>query len=68
MRRCFSCQWSSPFSWLWSIFGMLVAVPILVMVQAFCEHIAPLESLGHFLSARGNEALPERNGALSESD
>ena len=42
-------------AWLWSVMGMLVAVPLLVTVRAFCEHIPPLESLGDFLSSRGRE-------------
>ncbi|MGR3541483.1 MAG: AI-2E family transporter [Hasllibacter sp.] len=42
-------------AWLWSIVGMLLAVPLLVAVRVLCEHIEPLEPLGDFLSARGAE-------------
>lgn len=42
-------------AWLWSVTGMLVATPLLVMVRTLCEHIPALEPLGHFLSARGAE-------------
>jgi predicted PurR-regulated permease PerM len=42
-------------AWLWSVIGMLVAVPLLVAIRAFCEHVPQLEGLGHFLSARGSE-------------
>ncbi len=42
-------------AWLWSVTGMLVATPLLVMVRTLCEHIPALEGLGHFLSARGAE-------------
>lgn len=42
-------------AWLWSIVGMLVAVPLLVTIRTFCEHIPQLEPLGDFLSARGAE-------------
>jgi predicted PurR-regulated permease PerM len=43
------------FAWLWSVVGMLVATPLLVMVRTFCEHIPALEGFGNFLSARGAE-------------
>ncbi len=42
-------------AWLWSIVGMLVAVPLLVAVRTFCEHIPGLQAFGTFLSARGSE-------------
>lgn len=40
------------FAWLWSVVGMIVAVPLLVAIKTLCEHINGLESLGHFLSER----------------
>lgn len=43
-------------AWLWSVVGMLVAVPLLVTLRTFCEHIPQLEPYGDFLSARGAEA------------
>jgi predicted PurR-regulated permease PerM len=42
-------------AWLWSAVGMLVAVPLLVAVNTFCEHIDGLKGLGKFLSERGSE-------------
>jgi predicted PurR-regulated permease PerM len=42
-------------AWLWSVVGMLVAVPLLVTVRTFCEHIPQLHGLGYFLSARDAE-------------
>ncbi len=42
-------------AWVWSVVGMLVAVPLLVTIRTFCEHIPRLEPLGDFLSARGAE-------------
>jgi predicted PurR-regulated permease PerM len=41
------------FAWLWSIMGMLVAVPLLVTIRTFSEHISDLRPLGEFLSASG---------------
>ena len=45
-------------AWLWSVVGMLIAVPLLVAMRVFCEHVPALEPLGDFLSARGAEAEP----------
>ena len=45
-------------AWLWSVVGMIIAVPMLVVVRVFAEHIDALEPLGDFLTARGLEAAP----------
>lgn len=42
-------------AWLWSAVGMLVAVPLLVAVNTFCEHIDGLRGFGDFLSERHSE-------------
>jgi predicted PurR-regulated permease PerM len=42
-------------AWLWSVMGMLLAVPLLVAIRAFCEHIPKLQPLGMFLAARRNK-------------
>ena len=42
-------------AWLWSVVGMLIAVPLLVALRVFCEHVEALEPFGDFLSARGAE-------------
>ena len=42
-------------AWMWSVVGMIVATPLLVAVRTFCEYIPPLEGVGAFLSARGDE-------------
>lgn len=42
-------------AWLWSVVGMIVATPLLVSFRVLCEHIPPLEGVGHFLSERGAE-------------
>jgi predicted PurR-regulated permease PerM len=46
-------------AWLWSAVGMLVAVPLLVAINTFCEHIDGLSGLGKFLSERYSEQVPE---------
>ena len=42
-------------AWLWSVVGMLVAMPLLVTIRTLCEHIEALQPIGDFLSARGAE-------------
>lgn len=48
-------------AWLWSAVGMIIAVPTLVVIRVLCEHIAALEPLGDFLTARGAEIEPEED-------
>jgi len=38
-------------AWLWSLVGMVVAVPMLVVVRVFSEHIPALSKLGRFLAS-----------------
>ena len=38
--------------WLWSVIGMIVAMPILIALRVFAEHIPSLNGLGDFLSSR----------------
>ncbi|MBB3950823.1 AI-2E family transporter [Aureimonas jatrophae] len=42
-------------AWLWSAIGMIVAVPLLVAIRTFCEHIPHMTALGDFLSERHAE-------------
>jgi predicted PurR-regulated permease PerM len=37
------------FSWLWNIWGMLLAVPILMAIKAVCDHVEELQPIGDFL-------------------
>lgn len=52
-------------SFIWGIPGMLIAVPLLVMVKLFCDHIERLNPISEFLS--GAEPSP-RNTDLPEPD
>lgn len=36
--------------WIWGIFGVILAVPILAAFKIFCTHIEPLEPVAEFLS------------------
>lgn len=46
-------------AWLWSVVGMIIAVPVLVVLRVLCEHVEALTPVGDFLSSRGAETLPE---------
>ncbi|CAN7639751.1 AI-2E family transporter [Neorhizobium sp. LjRoot104] len=41
-------------AWLWSIIGMLLAVPLLVTLNVFCNHVPRFRGLGNFLSSRAD--------------
>ena len=38
--------------WLWGLVGALIAVPLLVIVKVFADHVESLGALGQFLAAR----------------
>jgi predicted PurR-regulated permease PerM len=35
--------------WVWNVWGMLLAVPMLVVVKAVCDHVEDLKSVGELL-------------------
>jgi predicted PurR-regulated permease PerM len=37
-------------SWMWGVWGMLLAVPMLMVMKAICDHVEELQSLADFLS------------------
>jgi predicted PurR-regulated permease PerM len=41
--------WLAFWGWLWSIPGMLLAVPLLATLKITCDHIRPLHPVGEFL-------------------
>ena len=44
-------------SWLWGFIGALIAVPLLVVIKVFCDHLDSWRHVGNFLSAhQGPEA------------
>ncbi len=53
-------------AWLWSIVGMLIAVPVLVTIRTICESIPKLQPVADFLSARGAEREGEPPEAARE--
>ena len=36
-------------SWIWGVWGMLLAVPMLMIVKSVCDHIEDLQPVGQFL-------------------
>jgi len=56
-------------AWLWSVTGMLLAVPLLVTLSVFCEHVDGLQHLGNVLSGTrqpAGEGLMRRPGGARE--
>lgn len=49
--------------WLWGLAGMLIAVPLLIVMKAVCEHFEDLHPVGEFLSRTARIAHPEREPA-----
>lgn len=45
------------FAYIWSIIGMIVAVPILIVAKIICDEIEPLRHLGRFI---GDSPKPEK--------
>jgi predicted PurR-regulated permease PerM len=37
-------------SWVWGIWGMLLAVPIMMVVKAVCDHVEALQPVAKFMS------------------
>ena len=36
-------------SWVWGIWGMLLAVPMMMVLKVICDHVEPLQPVGHLL-------------------
>jgi hypothetical protein len=37
-------------SWVWGIWGMLLAVPMMMAIKVVCDHVEPLQPVAHLLS------------------
>lgn len=46
-------------AWFWSVLGMVVAVPLLVVARVLAEHIPGLEKFGNFLAGEAPPQLEE---------
>jgi predicted PurR-regulated permease PerM len=36
-------------SWAWGIWGLLLAVPMMMVIKVMCDHVEPLQPVGHLL-------------------
>jgi len=36
-------------SWIWGLWGMLLAVPMMMVVKVICDHVESLQPVGHLL-------------------
>ncbi|MFS4436799.1 AI-2E family transporter [Paracoccaceae bacterium GXU_MW_L88] len=54
-------------AWLWSVMGMVMAVPLLVVIRVLCDHIPGLEHVGNFLSAE-DPSVVEEDAERARSD
>ncbi|HET9218987.1 MAG TPA: AI-2E family transporter, partial [Terriglobia bacterium] len=39
-------------SWLWGVFGMIVAVPVMMVIKSICDRVDRLEWISEILSER----------------
>jgi predicted PurR-regulated permease PerM len=39
-------------AWIWGVIGALMAVPILMTLKIFCDHIDSLAAVGEFVSGK----------------
>ncbi len=53
-------------SWLWGVPGAAIAVPALITLKIFCEHVDGLTGLGEFLSSRRPEPTEENVAEIRE--
>ena len=43
-------------AWIWGVIGALMAVPILMTLKIFCDHIPALHGIGEFVSGKAKAA------------
>jgi predicted PurR-regulated permease PerM len=36
-------------SWVWGIWGMLLAIPMMMVIKVICDHVESLQPIGHLL-------------------
>ena len=54
-------------AWLWSVIGMIIAVPLLVVISVICDHVPGLEKLGNFLAGDDPAPLAEDEPVATKS-
>ena len=53
--------------WAWSVVGMVIAVPVLIVIRAFAEKFESMYGIGLFLSARGDDLMGDKTDAEREA-
>ncbi|WP_295042225.1 AI-2E family transporter [uncultured Paracoccus sp.] len=48
-------------AWLWSVIGMIIAVPVLVVLRVLAEYIPGWEKLGNFLAGEDPPAIEDED-------
>jgi predicted PurR-regulated permease PerM len=48
-------------AWLWSVIGMVIAVPVLVVLRVLAEHVPGWEKLGNFLAGEEPPAIEDED-------
>ncbi|MGZ3215347.1 AI-2E family transporter [Paracoccus sp. T5] len=48
-------------AWLWSVLGMVIAVPVLVVMRVLAEHVPGWEKFGNFLAGDAPPALEDED-------
>ncbi len=46
-------------AWLWGVAGAIIAVPMLVVLKVFAQHVDPLSGVGEFLAERSTNGANE---------
>jgi predicted PurR-regulated permease PerM len=45
--------------WIWGVIGALMAVPILMTLKIFCDHVESLHGLGEFLTGKSSRPIED---------
>jgi predicted PurR-regulated permease PerM len=53
--------------WLWGVVGALIAVPLLVTVKVFADHVDGLQGIGEFLGTKSPSLAAEQEGKAEEN-
>lgn len=48
-------------AWLWSVIGMVIAVPVLVVLRVLAEHVPGWEKFGNFLAGEDPPAIEDED-------
>ncbi len=55
-------------AWMWSVMGMLVAVPLMVAIRVIDEHVPGMGMVANFLSGEDEKPLPPPPEGAAEED